>query len=154
MERLAETRVRVAKNANKIMFLLTEDFRFLDIINYLGPGVSWDAWVKTYGCKTGKSSFPYEWFDKTDKLDYLGLSGKIKMQTFVDRLRYHNHLNVVPGLLTCPKMPSACSICFVSAIDQGADLWSPCKEACYMLKGVVVCGPSLVFTRYHEAGVT
>ena len=40
VEHLAGTtgKVRVAKNGNKIMFLLTCGFRFLDIINYLGRG--------------------------------------------------------------------------------------------------------------------
>jgi len=39
-ERLSDTtgKVRVAKNGNKIMFILTNNFRFLEIINYLGPG--------------------------------------------------------------------------------------------------------------------
>ena len=40
------------------------------------------------------------------------------------------------------------------SIEQGTDLWTPCKEEYDMLKGAVVGGPSLVFTRYHEAGVT
>ncbi|KAL9972882.1 hypothetical protein ACROYT_G019267 [Oculina patagonica] len=46
-DRLADTtgKVRVAKNGNKIMFLLTWGFRFLDIINYLGPGTSYKKWV-------------------------------------------------------------------------------------------------------------
>ena len=40
-------------------------------------------------------------------------------------------------------------------LPRGAvDLWSPCKEAYQMLKGAVVGGPSLVFTRYHAVGVT
>jgi len=39
-------------------------------------------------------------------------------------------------------------------IERGADLYSPGREAYEMLKGAVVGGPSLVFTRYHEAGVT
>ena len=49
--RLAETspKVRVAKNGNKTMFLLTWGIRFLDIINYLGPGTSYEKWVKAYG---------------------------------------------------------------------------------------------------------
>ena len=44
VERLSNTthKVRVAKNGNKIMFLLTDEFRFLDIINYLGPGTSYE----------------------------------------------------------------------------------------------------------------
>ena len=45
------------------MFLLTWGFRFLDIINYLGPGTSYKKWVKAYGCKTVKSWFLYEWFN-------------------------------------------------------------------------------------------
>ena len=43
-ERLSDTtgKVRVAKNGNKIMFILTKNFRFLDIMNYLGPGTSYE----------------------------------------------------------------------------------------------------------------
>jgi len=69
---LADTtsKVRVAKKGNKIMFLLTWGFRFLDIINYLGPGTSYEKWVKAYGCKAVKSWFQYEWFDTPEKLDY------------------------------------------------------------------------------------
>ena len=66
-------KVRVAKNGSKIMFLLTDRLRFLDIINYLGPGVSYEKWVKAYDCKTTKSWLPYEWFDSAEKLDYPGL---------------------------------------------------------------------------------
>ena len=41
-------KVRVAKNGNKIMFWLTWGFSFLEIINYLGPGTSYEKWVKAY----------------------------------------------------------------------------------------------------------
>ena len=42
--RLADTtgKIRVAKNGNKIMFMLSNNFRFLDIINYLSPGTSYE----------------------------------------------------------------------------------------------------------------
>ena len=59
----ATDKVRVAKNANKIMFILTNSFCFLDIMNYLGPGTSYEKWVKAYECETVKSWFPYKWFD-------------------------------------------------------------------------------------------
>ena len=74
-ERLSDTtgKVRVAKNGNKIMFLFSKDFRFLDIINYLGPGVSYEKWIKAYECSSEKSWFPYEWFDSPEKLNYPGL---------------------------------------------------------------------------------
>ena len=55
------------------MFLLTKGFRFLDIINYLGPGTRYEKWVKAYGCEAEKSWLPYEWFDSPEKLDYPGI---------------------------------------------------------------------------------
>ena len=60
-ERLSDTtsKVRVAKNGNKIMFLLTREFHFLDIINYLGPGTSYEKWMKAYECTAEKSWFPH-----------------------------------------------------------------------------------------------
>ena len=201
-ERLSDTtgKVRVAKNGNKIMFILTKNFRFLDIINYLGPGTSYEKWVKAYECETVKSWFPYEWFDTPEKLDFRGLPkyedwySKLKggyvltrdewdgcqrlfkekgMCTFADWLRYYNNLDVAPGLEALEKMRAfytdkgidilkdAVSIPGVSlhyllrgCVERGADLYSPCKEAYEMLKEAVVGGPSLVFTRYHEVGVT
>ena len=195
-----EKKIRVAKKANKVMFLLTGGSRFLDIINYLGPGTSYDKWVKAYGCKAVKSWFPYEWFDTHEKLEYPGLHeyeawySKLKggyvltreewegcklafkekgMETFKDWLRYYNNLDVEPGLEALEKMKSfytergidilkdAVSIPGVSlhyllrgAIERGAELYSPYREAYWVLKRAVVGGPSLVFTRYHEAGVT
>ena len=201
-EQLAGTtnKVRVAKNGSKIMFLLTSGFRFLDIINYLGPGTSYAKWVEAYDCKATKSWLPYEWFDKQDKLDHPGLPdylhwySKLKneytlklsewkackklfkekgMKTFEDWLEYYNNLDVAPGLEALEKMKKfyiekgidilkdAVSIPGVSlhyllkgAIERKAELYAPRQEAYHMLKGAVVGGPSLVFTRYHEVGKT
>ena len=202
VKELADTanKVRVAKNGSKIMFLLTDRLRFLDIINYLGPGTSYERWVKAYDCKATKSWLPYEWFDGEEKLDYEGLPeyehwySKLKkeyvltreewkackqvfeekgMKTFKDWLEYYNNLDVAPGLEALEKMKAfyiekgidilkdAVSIPGVSlhyllkgAIERKAELYAPRKEAYEMLKGAVVGGPSLVFTRYHEAGKT
>jgi len=95
------------------------------------------------------------------------------MRIFADWLRYYNNLDVAPGLKALKKMKSfytergidilkdAVSLPGVSlhyllrgAIERGADLYSPSKEAYEMLKGPVVGGLSLVFTRRHKAGVT
>jgi len=95
------------------------------------------------------------------------------MQTFADWLRYYNKLDLAPGLEALERMRAfytekgidilkdAVSIPGVSlhyllrgAVERGAELYSPSKEAYEMLKGAVVGGPSLVFTRYHEVGVT
>ena len=200
-ERLSDTtgKVRVAKNGNKIMFLLTQEFRYLDIINYLGPGTSYEKWTKAYESTAEKSWFPYEWFDTPEKLDHPGLPdypawySRLKdgyvltrdewdgcqrlfkekgVRTFADWLRYYNNLDVAPGLEALEIMRAfytekgidilkdAVSIPGVSlhyllrgAVERGAELYSPGKEAYEMLKGAVVGGPSLVFTRYHEVGV-
>ena len=201
-ERLSDTtgKVRVAKNGNKIIFILSKNFRFLDIINYLGPGTSCEKWVKAYECETVKSWFPYEWFDTPEKLNFRGLPkyedwySKLKggyvltrdewdgcqrlfkekgMCTFADWLRYYNNLDVAPGLEALEKMRAfytdkgidilkdtvgipGVSLHYLlrGCVERGADLYSPCKEAYEMLKEAVVGEPSLVFTRYHEVGVT
>ena len=201
-ERLSDTtgKVRVAKNGNKIMFLLTQKFRSLDIINYLGPGTSYEKWTKAYECTAEKLWFPYEWFDTPEKLDHPGLPdysawySRLKggyvltrdewegcqrlfkekgMRTFADWLRFYNNLDVAPGLEALERMRSfytekgidilkdAVSIPGVSlhyllrgAVERGSELYRPGKEAYEMLKGAVVGGPSLVFTQYHEVGVT
>ena len=193
-------KVKVAKNGKKIMFITTPGYRFLDIINYLGPGVSYEKWVAAYGCEVGKTWLPYEWFNGPEKLEYRGLPeyrdwySKLKgdfvlkpeelekckkkfkekgMETFQDWLEYYNNQDVKPGLEALQKMKNfytekgidimkdVVSIPGVSlhylikgAIERGADLYAPNKEAYEMLKAAVVGGPSLVFTRYHEVGKT
>ena len=95
------------------------------------------------------------------------------MCTFADWLRYYNNLDVAPGLEALEKMRAfytdkgndilkdAVSIPGVSlhyllrgCVERDAELYSPGKEAYEMLKEAVVGGLSLVFTRYHEVGVT
>ena len=200
-ERLSDTtgKVRVAKNGNNIMFILTNSFRFLNIMNYLGPGTSYEKWVKAYECETVKSWFPFEWFDTPEKLDFPGLPkyeewySKLKgecvltwdewegcqrvfaekgMHTFEDWLRYYSNLDVAPGMEALERMQAfytekgidilkdVVSVPGVSlhyllrgAVERGAELYSPSKEAYEMLKGAVLGGPRLVFTRYHKVRV-
>ena len=40
-----------AKKENGHMFLITPKFKFFDIKNYIGPGLSYDAWCNSMGCK-------------------------------------------------------------------------------------------------------
>lgn len=190
----------MAKKANTTMFIITPGFRFLDIINYLGPRTSYEKWTKAYQCTVEKSWFPYEWFDAPEKLDYPGLPdyqawySRLKgcyvlklsewqackrlfkergMRTFTDWLRYYNNLVVAPGLEALEKMRAfytengidilkdAVSIpganlhyILRGSNERGAELYSPSKEAYEMLKGAVVGGPSIMFTRHHEASKT
>ena len=38
--------VKVANKQNKVMYLSTSSFKFLDIINYISYRTSYDEWVK------------------------------------------------------------------------------------------------------------
>ena len=97
------------------------------------------------------------------------------MKTFADWLRYYNNLDVGPFVEALMRMrdfyskysidifKDAVSLPGVSMkfVLRGTlmrpnppQLFAPGKEAHDMLKASVTGGPSIVFTRYHEAGVT
>ena len=129
---LGQEKVDSGEKQSQIMYMKkTPQFVFLDVINYLAPGITYDKRVKTYGAKQTKSWLPYEWFDSADKLNYKGLPpyrcwfSKVKnsfvlkpkeyneckrvfqergMQTFGDWLEYYNNLDVTPFLETIEKM--------------------------------------------------
>ena len=54
------------------MVLTTSKFKVLDVENYVGPGLSLDAWFKSMGCRLQKLMFPYEWWDSHKKLNHVG----------------------------------------------------------------------------------
>lgn len=119
----------VTKKSNKVMFLQTPNFHFLNIINYLGPDTCYGTWVKVYRCSPEKLCL-YEWFDSVDQLDFLGLDyatwySKLRekfvlalsewkqckhlfrdkgMTTFADWLQHYSNLDVAPGLEALEKM--------------------------------------------------
>ena len=126
-----DSEVFAAEKNGRIMFINTPKFKFLDVLNYLAPDITYDKWVKTYGATLTKSWLPYEWFDSPDKLDFPGLPpylawySKLKkayvlslkeydachrlfrergMQTFGDWLEYYNNLDVAPFLEALQKM--------------------------------------------------
>ena len=76
--------VNVAKKENTYMFLSTPNFKFLDIKNYLAPGLSYDAWCRAYGCELQKLAFPYEWLDSFAKLNH---KGPVKYEEFYSSLK-------------------------------------------------------------------
>ena len=63
--------VTVTKKDNLYMFLMTASFKFLDVKNYLAPGLSYDGWCKANGYEVQKLVFPYEWLDDYDKLQHV-----------------------------------------------------------------------------------
>ena len=76
--------VDVAKKENSYMFLSTPNFKFLDIKNYLAPGLSYDAWCRAYGCGLQKLAFPFEWLDSFEKLNHIG---PVKYEEFYSSLK-------------------------------------------------------------------
>ena len=59
----------VIKRNNTFMCLSTDQLKFLDMINYIAPGFSYDKYLKAYGCEVTKGHFPYEYMDRLERLD-------------------------------------------------------------------------------------
>ena len=57
------------KRQNTYRCLSTDQLKFVDICNYLAPGVSYDKYLKAYGCELQKGHFPYEYMDDLQKLE-------------------------------------------------------------------------------------
>ena len=227
--------VNVAKKENSYMFLSTPNFKFLDIKNFLAPGLSYDAWCRAYGCELQKLAFPYEWFDSFEKLNHKGpvkyeefyssLKGGITIsqeeyqnfcdefrkrgcETMKDWLKEYNLADVtpfiealektreqyypdeidllkdavsIPGIsmtyvlnkalkmkkksdhdLFAPGDPCKCKCkndCEEAGCEKCKEIRDNCKictknEAYEMLKTGMIGGPSIVFCRYAEAGVS
>ena len=67
--------VFVAKKENDYMFLTTSKSKFLDVKNYIGPGISYDVWCKSMGCRLQKFMFTCEWWDSYEKLSHVSPVG-------------------------------------------------------------------------------
>ena len=66
---LISNNAAVIKRENTYMCLYTDKLKFVDICNYLAPGVSYAKYLTAYGCELGKGHFPYEYMDGIGKLD-------------------------------------------------------------------------------------
>ena len=59
----------VIKRQNTFMCFSTTNLKFLDVTQYLAPGVSYAKYLKAYGCELQKGHFPYEYMDGIGKLE-------------------------------------------------------------------------------------
>ena len=66
---LISNNAAVIKRQNNLMCLYTDELKFVDICNYLAPGVSYAKYLTAYGCELGKGHFPYEYMDDLQKLE-------------------------------------------------------------------------------------
>ena len=73
----------VARKENDYMLITADKFKFLDIKNFLGGGMSYDTWCKSLGCKLEKLVLPYEWLTNYQKLSHIG---PVKRQDFYSSL--------------------------------------------------------------------
>ena len=65
--------VFATKKENGYMFLTNPRFKFLDVKNYIGPGLNYHVWwYKFMNCRLQKLTFPYEWLDSYQKLSHVG----------------------------------------------------------------------------------
>ena len=153
-EEAAETRF-VIKRQNTFMCFSTKKLKFLDITQYLAPGVSYDKYLKAYGCELQKGHFPYEYMDGIGKLadrvlppqpaffsqlknegisdaDYARCQAvwhDNKMTTMRDYLIWYNNRDVTPFLEAISKQ-------FAFYHDRGIDMFKD---------GISVPGLSLLY---------
>ena len=66
------------------MCFSTKKLKFLDIINILAPGHSYDKYLKAYGCELQKGHFPYKYMDGIGKLEDIVLPPQ---EAFYSRLQ-------------------------------------------------------------------
>ena len=66
---LISNNAAVIKRHNTYMCLYTDKLKFLDMVNFLAPGVSYAKYLTAYGCELGKGHFPYEYMDDLQKLE-------------------------------------------------------------------------------------
>ena len=66
---LISNNAAVIKRQNTYMCLYTDELKFLDMVNFLAPGVSYAKYLTAYGCELGKGHFPYEYMDGIGKLE-------------------------------------------------------------------------------------
>ncbi|KXJ22829.1 Zinc finger and SCAN domain-containing protein 22 [Exaiptasia diaphana] len=143
------------KRNNNCMCLKTEHLRFLDIVNFIAPGFSYDKFLKAYDCPQTKGFFPYEWMDSLDKLEYTALppheafyssltNSNIKaqeyaycqqvwaennIQTFREFLVWYNNRDVVP---------------FCDALEKMSTFWRE-KRIDMLRQGISIPGVTLTY---------
>ena len=152
---LISNNAAVIKRQNTFMCLSTTKLKFVDICNYLAPGVSYAKYLTAYGCELGKGHFPYEYMDDLQKLEdrvlppqatfYSRLKNEgisdedyarcqavwhdNKMETLRDYLIFYNNLDVTPFLEAISKQ-------FTFYRDRGIDMFKD---------GISVPGLSLLY---------
>ena len=76
----------------------TPKFKFLDVKNYSGPGLSYSACCKSMDCRLQKLMFPYEWLDSHEILSHVGPVAYedfyISLKSTITRDKHEQFLNL------------------------------------------------------------
>ena len=115
------------KRRNTFMCFSTTKLRFIDVINYLAPGFSYDKYLKAYGCTVQKGHFPYEYIDDLRELEEPSLPPQAKFYSSNAARRYDDGCHVSRPLLFV-----ACSF-----VAQDADATTACSSAVSTHVGVL-----------------
>ena len=67
------------------MFLTTSKFKFLDIKNYIRPGLNYYGRWNSMSCRLQKLMSPYEWLDSYEKFIHVG---PVSYADFYSSLKY------------------------------------------------------------------
>ena len=152
---LIHNNAAVIKRQNTFMCFSTTNLKFLDVTQYLAPGVSYDKYLKAYGCELQKGHFPYEYMDGIGKLADRALPPQAafysqlkseeisdadyarcqavwhdnQMTTMRDYLIWYNNRDVTPFLEAIAKQ-------FTFYCDRGIDMFKD---------GISVPGLSLLY---------
>ena len=68
-DKRSEKRTFIVKRQDAMTCVQTEQFRFLDIVNFMSPGFNYSSYLKAFGVEEQKGFFPYEWVDSLEKLN-------------------------------------------------------------------------------------
>ena len=122
----------VVKKNNAYSCIANENFKFLDVLNFLAAGSSYAKFLKAFGVEQAKGMFCYEYFDSPDKLEETSLPpheafySELKdsnitpedydylktvwrdnnMKTLKDFLIWYNNLDVGPFVEAVEKLQS------------------------------------------------
>lgn len=117
------------RRESRMQCLKSDKLKFLDIMNYIAPGFSYEKYLKAFDCSAGKGFFPYDYIDSLDRLSETALPphecfySKLKqsnispedyqfclmvwmnegMTTLRDFLVWYNNLDVEPFLEAIAK---------------------------------------------------
>ena len=106
LERIAENvngKTKVAKKDSNYMFLTTPRFKFLDIKNFLTPGMSYENWCKSLECELEKLVFPYEWLSYEKSYEKLSHEGPVAHENLYNSLSGKNTLSTGEYGELCPE---------------------------------------------------